>query len=180
MLDTTICSRWLLGAAILMISPLVPAAGDWPGLPPDCWKASRVVHGRDDYESLWSANVSVHRVKKRPMDLAIRSHNNGYAFTARKSATGIRIRIESEKQHQTLIRIEHAFLGGELHWVNEKLIAGRAWWGQIAMTDFIFDVEAGKFVWHESATDGDIAMSQYRASCPQSGDCTCVQAQPAD
>jgi hypothetical protein len=45
------------------------------------------------------------------------------------------------------------------------------------MTDFIFDVEADRFIWHESATESSIAMQQYREGCRQSGDCECAARQ---
>lgn len=171
-------ASFLLGALLLGILSNGSATDGWPGAPPDCWSASRVVHGRDSYEELWERNVSVRKGEKRALVKATSSPNSAYAYEMRSSKKGFSIRIESEKSHQTIIRIEDAFPGGELHWVNEKLIAGRAWWGQIAMSDFIFDVESESFLWHESATEGNIVMSQFRESCRQAGGCTCIQKEP--
>ena len=171
-------ARILGGIAVLIASTTQNAADrDWPGESPECWSQARVVHGVGDYEALWKRNVSVLKAERQRLTGPILSPNSGYAYEARERKGEIAIRIDSEKSQQTIIRIKEAFLGGELHWVNEKLIACRAWWGQIAMTDFIFDVEADRFIWHESATESSIAMQQYREGCRQSGDCECAARQ---
>jgi hypothetical protein len=50
----------------------------------------------------------------------------------------------------------------------------RAWWGRIAATDLIYDVERERFVYSEALTDGSLAFQQYRESCPLHG-CTCIE-----
>jgi hypothetical protein len=169
----------VLGGIVMLIGSGIHHAvsADWPGASPECWSRARIVHGVGDYETLWKRNVSVLKAEKQRLTGAALSPNSGYAFEARELKGEIVIRIDSEKSQQTIIRIKDAFLGGEVHWVNEKLIAGRAWWGHIAMTDFIFDVEAARFLWHESATESSIAMQQYREGCRQSGDCECAARQ---
>lgn len=178
MLSTTL-TRWSL-AALLIISTRATVASDWPGAPPDCWTASRVVHGWDDYESLWKTNVSVRRVKRSPLAEVVRSPNQGYQFVQRRTAHAATIRIDAEKSYHTKIRIEKVHRLDEVRWINEKLISGRVWWGHIAATDFIFDVEAEAFIWHESATESEIFMGQFHRDCARFGGCTCIQKLPAD
>jgi hypothetical protein len=62
----------------------------------------------------------------------------------------------------------------DVRWISEKLIFMRTWWGRIAATDLIFDVEREKFIYAEAVTDGHLAYQQYRESCPIHG-CTCVK-----
>jgi hypothetical protein len=62
----------------------------------------------------------------------------------------------------------------DVRWLNEKLILMRPWWGRIAATDLIFDVEREKIIYAESVTDGTLAYQQYLESCPIHG-CECVQ-----
>jgi hypothetical protein len=41
--------------------------------------------------------------------------------------------------------------GVKVEWLNEKLLFGQVWWGRIYSTDFILDVEQGKFIYREMA-----------------------------
>ena len=51
---------------------------------------------------------------------------------------------------------------------------GDTWWGRIAATDLIFDVEREKIIYAEELTDGSLAYQQYLESCPIHG-CKCVK-----
>lgn len=50
----------------------------------------------------------------------------------------------------------------------------RPWWGRIAATDLIYDVEAEKVVYAEGVTDAYLAFQQFRESCPVLG-CECIK-----
>lgn len=54
---------------------------------------------------------------------------------------------------------DHGNGGVHLQWLNEKLLYGSVWWGRIASTDFIFDVEAKKFLYREMANYADLAQA---------------------
>ena len=58
--------------------------------------------------------------------------------------------------------------------MNEKLIFVRPWWGRMAATDLLFDVEREEVISAESVTDGSLAYRQYRESCPIHG-CECIR-----
>lgn len=48
------------------------------------------------------------------------------------------------------------------HWINEKLIFIRVYWGRIVGTDMIFDSEKKEFVYREMVYDGTIRYQQAR------------------
>ena len=50
----------------------------------------------------------------------------------------------------------------------------RPWWGRIAATDLIYDVEAEKVIYAEAVTDAYLAYQQFRESCPLLG-CECIK-----
>jgi hypothetical protein len=50
----------------------------------------------------------------------------------------------------------------------------RPWWGRIAATDIIYDVEKEKVIYAEFVRDGYIAHQQFLESCPQHG-CECIK-----
>ena len=50
----------------------------------------------------------------------------------------------------------------------------RPWWGRIAATELIFDVEREKIIYAEAVTDGFLAHQQYLESCPIHG-CKCLK-----
>jgi hypothetical protein len=56
-------------------------------------------------------------------------------------------------------------------WINEKLIFVRVTWGRIAFSDLILDAEKGELIYHERASDGQIAYQQFQTSCD--GPCPC-------
>ena len=60
-------------------------------------------------------------------------------------------------------------------WVSEKLLFIQPWWGRIAASDIIYDVENEKIVYIEDLTDGHIAFDQFKKSCAQVGGCTCIK-----
>ena len=62
----------------------------------------------------------------------------------------------------------------EVKWLNENLLFIRPWWGRIAATDLIYDVEAEKVIHSEGVMDAYLALLQYRASCPLLG-CECIK-----
>jgi hypothetical protein len=49
-----------------------------------------------------------------------------------------------------------------VHWINEKLIFIRVWWGRIVGTDIIFDVEKQVYLSLEMVVDGTQLYNQTR------------------
>lgn len=46
---------------------------------------------------------------------------------------------------------DHASYGVRAHWLNEKLLFVEAWWGRVAATDLVLDVESGAPLYAEDA-----------------------------
>lgn len=165
------------GALVLIaMLPPVAAAGDrWPGSPPDCWSEPRVVHSASDpVEAYWRKHT---RIATRPY-AGLRpgklSPNKAYFFVANEYPPDVKITIYAEKDHLVEIGFSDLRWLSNVRWINEKLIFWRVWWGQIAATDMIYDVEAEKLIYTESASDAKIAWQQYRESCPRLG-CDCIK-----
>ena len=149
------------------------AQRDWPGAPPDCWKEERNVHG-GDFADIWKANTVVRQLKDTKLKAGTYSPNNGYFFVAEDGRPSGAVTIFAEKAY--LVRIEFTQLFGlsEVKWISEKLLFMRPWWGRIAATDLIYDVEAERFIYAESVTDAYLAFQQFRESCPALG-CECIK-----
>lgn len=97
-------------------------------------------------------------------------------FVVEGSRPSEHVIIYAEKDHLTDITFKELWGLSEVRWVNDKLIFMRVWWGRIAATDMLFDVETEQVPYAEMVTDGAQAMQQYRESCPALG-CTCIKKQ---
>lgn len=174
MAQTTQSAQTVRALIILLLLPVtaLAAGGNWPGLPPDCWKESRYVHGQGDWD--WKANVKVSQIKAARLNNGVLSPNKGYSFLFEGGRPDGKLTIDAEKDYLVVIEIKELFGLADIRWVNEKLIFMRPWWGRIAATDLIFDVEAEKFVWSEPLVDGYLARQQYQESCPKIG-CECIK-----
>ncbi len=51
----------------------------------------------------------------------------------------------------------HNHEGFEVEWLNEKLIYGTVTWSKVLSTDFVFDVEAQKFLYREMENSSELA-----------------------
>jgi hypothetical protein len=164
---------------LLVLVPLIVAAGKWPGSPPDCWTQPRNYHGpAEGYD--WRARVFVDTVPRNgPIEGGTVSPNHGYAFRQDTDDASATITVDAEKDHLLRIRIEGTIGISDVRWINEKLLFLRPWWGRIAATDLILDVETERFIYEESVTYGGIAFSQYKESCPIHG-CECIQKAPGN
>ena len=149
------------------------AERNWPGAPPDCWKEERNIHG-GDLGDIWKANTVIRKLNDTKLKPGNLSPNKGYFFVAEDGRPNGAVTIFAEKTY--LIRIEFTQLFGlsDVKWVNEKLLFMRPWWGRIAATDLIYDVEAEKVIYAESITDAYLAYQQFRDSCPLLG-CQCIK-----
>jgi hypothetical protein len=162
-----------LSLNLLGVLPIASAADGWPGLPPDCWTESRMVHSVQNLGDLWQKNTQIttrNAEKPKPGEF---SPNKGYFFVVEGGRPSGRVTIYSEKSHLVDINFTELFGLSDVRWVSEKVILMRAWWGRIAATDILFDVETEKILYTETVTDGFQAMQQYQESCPIHG-CGCI------
>ena len=133
------------------------AERSWPGAPPDCWKEERIIHSAD-FNDLWQGNTVFKKLPIGTLKPGIYSPNKGYYFVAEDGRPNGAVTIFAEKPY--LIRIEFSELFGlsEVKWINEKLLFMRPWWGRIAASDLIYDVEAEKVIHSEGVMDAYLAF----------------------
>jgi len=162
--------------AFLSIAELASAVTtDWPGLPPDCWSESRIVHNIDNWKK-FPQNFKVNKVNSdKPVKFENISPNKGYSFKSEGFRPDVTISIYAEKDHLTVIKITDVFGVSDIKWINEKLLFIRIWWGRIAVDDVIFDVEKEVTVYSEPAVDGFQAYQQYEDFCKRLGGCKCTK-----
>ncbi len=164
-------------------SACLAAEKAWPGFPPDCWRGARMVHMADAYP--WQKHVAFEVVElKAPTAVSIispktdysrvESPNKGYFASLAGGRPSATIIIHAEKTHDIRMSISDLYGISDLKWVNEKLMFVRIWWGRIAGTDLIYDVEQEKIIYAESVNDEYIAYQQYAENCPKDG-CTCIK-----
>ncbi len=168
-------SRVRAHLGLVIAAPIVAIAAEgWPGLPPDCWSESRMVHSVQDLGDLWQRNTKIRTRPAAKPTVGQVSPNRGYVYVVEGSRPSTRITIYAEKDHVVDIDLVELFGLSDVRWLNEKLIFMRPWWGRIAATDLIFDVEQEKIIYAEAVTDGVLARQQYLESCPIHG-CRCVK-----
>lgn len=133
-----------------------------------------MVHSVRDVVDLWQENTKITiRQGNKPLS-GVMSPNKGYAFVVEDGRPSGRITIFAEKDHLVDIQFFDLFGLSDVSWVNEKLIFMRPWWGRIAATDLIFDVEREEIIYAEPVSDGTLAHQQYLESCPIHG-CECIE-----
>ncbi len=161
--------------ALLICSPSGGLAEEaaWPGLPPDCWTGTRFVHGPRSSDP-WKSNTRVTQITGTKPEGGTLSPNQGYRFIVEEGSPTSRLVIDAEKDHLLQLTFSDSRGLTQAHWVNEKLIFLRAWWGRRSATDLIFDVEKEQFLYSETVTDGTLALQQFKDSCPLLG-CTCIK-----
>ncbi len=133
-----------------------------------------MVHSMQDLGDLWKRNTTITtRQGDKPLAGQM-SPNKGYLFVVEGGRPTGQVIIFAEKDHLVDIHFADLFGLSDVRWLNEKLILMRAWWGRIAATDLIFDVEQERIIYSESVTDGTLAYQQYLQSCPIHG-CKCIK-----
>jgi len=159
--------------ALLFAQGAAAAERAWPGLPPDCWTESRNIHGADFTEA-WKSNIVFKKLPPANFKPGVYSPNKGYYFVAEDGRPNGAVTVFAEKPYVNRIEFSELFGLSEVKWINEKLLFMRPWWGRIAATDLIYDVEAEKVVYAEGVTDAYLAYQQFRQSCPLVG-CECIK-----
>jgi hypothetical protein len=147
----------------------------WRGLPPDCWSEPRDFHGPEELYP-WRENTSINRIDGDQPESGEVSPNKGYLFVVENARPTGRILIYAEKEYLVEISFTNLLGVSDVRLINEKLIFMRPWWGRIAATDIIYDVEQEEVVYAESVTAGWQAYQQYQESCRRTG-CQCIESE---
>jgi hypothetical protein len=155
--------------------PQVQGKGGWPGLPPDCWTEIRTYQtDGDDWN--WQSRTRIEGVALGKPEKAVPSLNGVYYFAISEPGTSnSSVLVYSEKSHLTRISFGEAKSIGNVSWINERLLYMRIWWGRVAATDLVFDVEKESVVHAESVHWGQDVFEQYRETCALHGGCQCVK-----
>ena len=151
----------------------VAAENDWPGFPPDCWSEPRIFHSAEKIDP-WQENTVITTIKAETPKAGEFSPNKGYFFLVEGGRPSGKITIYAEKDHLIQISFSELFGLSDVKWINEKLLFMRPWWGKIAATDIIYDVEKEQVIYSEFARDGFIAYQQFQEECPKHG-CQCIK-----
>ena len=157
----------------LLPLPCTAAESHWPGLPPDCWSESRMFHSTEKIDP-WQKNTFIKTIKAEKPKTGELSPNKGYFFLVEGGSPNGKITIYAEKDHLVQISFSELFGLSDVKWINEKLLFMRPWWGRIAATDIIYDVEKEQVIYSEFVTDGYLAFQQFQESCPTLG-CQCIK-----
>ena len=157
----------------LLPLPCTAAESHWPGLPPDCWSESRMFHSTENIDP-WQKNTFIKTIKAEKPKTGELSPNKGYFFLVEGGSPNGKITIYAEKDHLVQISFSELFGLSDVKWINEKLLFMRPWWGRIAATDIIYDVEKEQVIYSEFVTDGYMAFQQFQESCPTLG-CQCIK-----
>ncbi len=81
------------------------------------------------------------------------SPNKGYYFNLQGWRPEATLSIYTEKDYLISINFKEVFGINKPKWINEKLIFITVWWGRIAATDIIYDVEKEKVIYLEGKRD---------------------------
>ena len=133
-----------------------------------------MVHAVPGGSNAWTKNTEITRRQAARPETGELSPNKGYYFAVEGGRPIGRVTIHAEKDHLVDIQFVNLFWLTDVRWLNEKLIFMRPWWGRIAATDLIFDVEREEMIYAESVTDATVAYQQYQESCPIHG-CQCIK-----
>jgi hypothetical protein len=164
----------MMAACAAPPKPLAEHRSGWPGLPPDCWTESRIYQTSDD-EYDWRSQTKMEHVAATKPAAVTLSPNRSYYFSLWKDQPGQPLLVFAEKDYSVRISFKEPLAVNDVKWINEKLLYMRVWWGRIAATDLVFDVEQERMVVTESTHEGRIAMEQYRDGCALHGGCKCIQ-----
>ncbi len=153
--------RSMLLVAIFLIAATVH--GQEFHTSPHCWDKIRTyASGTTD-----RIQVSVTKIERATELDGTPSPNGAYQFDITGRATDAdpewypRLIIFNERPYLLEVRFPNTRAISEAEWINENLIYVRLWWGRVAGSDFIVDVEREKVVYQQPIRWGDSAIQQY-------------------
>ena len=169
----------IAGWGSVVVAMLATVVGAQPfHTSPECWSEPRLYHaGEPSAELAARVHVVAAPALGAVPDDADTSPNGAYRMWMRpvdRSVPGPwdeAIVFEVEREQRPTLILERVNQPLRPRWLNEKLVFVRAAWGRVVFSDIIFDVEAGRILWHEEVRDGRIAYEQFRQAC--GGRCPC-------
>jgi len=172
---------------ILLTALLLPlASGDAQEFhtSPFCWETTRIyASGTTEHLQIPVAQSveSAAEIQGTP------SPNGAYRFDITKRAKDTdldwrpRLIVFNERPYLLEIQFPSTRAIAKAEWINENLIYVRLWWGRVAGSDFIVDVENETVVYQQPIRWGDTAVQQFRQCADNEWkdeeQCQCFQAQ---
>ena len=130
---------------------------------PACWDEPRI------HAEMREAHVVVEIVRADgPLaEPVVVSPNGAYAFhldemPAEAGNSDYTLRIDNERPYVLELAFPEARGVVTPNWINEKLLFVRVWWGRVAGTDYLVDVEQEAVVLVDPFRYGAIAFQQFR------------------
>ncbi len=134
-----------------------------------CWTQERVFHAGGVWDNL-QGRIAIGFVERGVHQGGLSSPNSGYRFWTERSPEGRStfsdVVIDSEQDEWVRLSFENLDHLDTPHWINEKLLFVRAWWGQRVATDVVLDVENARIVSSE--------MAERSVPASASGECRMV------
>jgi len=128
------------------------------------WNQPRNFHSA--FEDEFSDRIGVLEKEKRaPTKTANYSENEAYWFEIEplnEQTNEQRIAVSGDGHITISLKDTYPNFPTKAHWINEKLIFIRVYWGRIVGTDLIFDTEKKEFIYREMVYDGTILYRQTR------------------
>ncbi len=128
------------------------------------WKKPRNFHTA--FENEFSDRIQVtNKDKRAPSETANYSENEAYWFEIEplnQKTNEQHISVSADGLATISLKGTYPNFPTSAHWINEKLIFIRVYWGRIVGTDLIFDAEKQKFIYREMVYDGTILYQQTR------------------
>jgi hypothetical protein len=103
--------------------------------------------------------------RRVPSETADYSKNEAYWFEIEplnEKTNEQRISVSADGRVTISLKDTYPNFPAKAHWVNEKLIFIRVYWGRILGTDMIFDTEKNEFTYREMVYDGTTLYQQTR------------------
>ena len=158
-------ARLLSGSLVFTLGTSAVAATEYHTRP-SCWTEPRTFHSD---EGRRYRELGIERIEGELADEGVPSPNGAYhlqlvlANADSQPPWDGEVLIYNERPY--LLRLVLPKLSwphsAEVRWINEKLVFIRAWWGRVAGTDLVIDVERESIVLEENVLDGDQAFQQF-------------------
>ena len=131
---------------------------------PACWTEPRI-HSEvreNDVE------LTIERISGNMLHWSVLSPNHVYSLFLEEEAiphngtSRAEITIYNERPHLLQITLPSVRGIVQPQWINEQMFSVRVWWGRIAGTDYIIDVEREEVVNQQAFRYGAIAFQQFK------------------